>query len=507
MDRPSLDASQAGGRSNRVEGREPAAVCVLPSAGRGARQGLGRYHRPMRPVITPAEAARLDRESPEPVEVLMERAGFGVARHVAGLGIGYGSRVAVLVGPGNNGGDGYVAARHLRRRGVAAEVHLLEMPKTDAARWAAGRAAAAHVPVRPLGRPRGEDLVIDAVFGGGFRHGIPPALLPWMDAQLPVVAVDVPTGLDPAEGSVLERAFTAVLTVTFGAVRTGHVLGEGPDRCGRVEVVDIGLGEPTPAMRIVDDEDAPRPRRPRAAHKWSAGSVLVVGGAPGMVGAAILAARSALRFGAGAVGVASPQRDTVATVAPEVLSYAFGEALEAADRFDVVVVGPGLGRDQGELVTEMMRRRAGPLLLDADGLFGLTGAQLAGRNGPTILTPHAGEFRRLAGVGADPATAVSFAADTGTVVVLKGNPTFVTSGGAPWVVDSGGPELATIGTGDVLSGMIGALWSRGLSPLAAARSAAYWHGRAGAALAAEGVLTADRLAAGIARWGFDGEHR
>ncbi len=457
----------------------------------------------MRPVITPAEAARLDREASAPVEVLMERAGYGVARHVASLGIGYGDRVAVLVGPGNNGGDGYVAARHLRRRGVAVEVHLLEMPKTPAARWAAGRAAAAHVPVRRLGRPSGETLVVDAVFGGGFRHGIPPALMPWIDADLPVVAVDVPTGLDPEDGTVLEKAFTALLTVTFGALRTGHVLGEGPDRCGRVEVVDIGLGEPTPAMRMTDAEDAPRPARSRTAHKWSAGSVLVIGGAPGMVGAAVLAARSALRFGAGAVGVAGPERAAVATIAPEVLSYELDEAVAVADRFDVVVLGPGLGRDRIDFVAEMVRRRPGPLLLDADGLFGLERDVLAARSGPTILTPHAGEFRRLAGVGADPDTAVRFAADTGTVVVLKGNPTFVTAGGPPWVVASGGPELATIGTGDVLAGMIGALWARGLAPLAAARSGAYWHGRAGEALAADGVVTADRLATEIRRWGFE----
>ncbi len=459
----------------------------------------------MRPVITPSEATRLDREAADPVEVLMERAGYGVARHVASLGVGYGDRVAVLVGPGNNGGDGYVAARHLRRRGVAVEVHLVDMPKTDAARWAAGRAGAAHVPVRPLGRPSGEDLVVDAVFGGGFRHGIPPALIPWMEADLPVVAVDVPTGLDPSEGTVLERAFTAVLTVTFGALRTGHVLGEGPDRCGRVEVVDIGLGEPTPAMRMVDAEDAPRPRRRRAAHKWSAGSVLVVGGAPGMVGAAVLAARSALRFGAGAVGVAAVERAVVAGLVPEVLSWGIDEVFDVSDRFDVVVLGPGLGRDRVDFVAEVVRRRAGPLLLDADGLYGLDRRVLAARTGPTILTPHAGEFRRLAGVGAEPEAAVRFAAETGTVVVLKGNPTFVTAGGPPWVVDSGGPELATIGTGDVLAGMIAALWARGLPPLTAARSGAYWHGRAGAELARGGVLTADRLAAEVRHWGFEGD--
>ena len=168
----------------------------------------------------------------------------------------------------------------------------------------------------------------------------------------------------------------------------------------------------------------------------------------------------------------------------------------------MVVLGPGLGRDQQPLVSTFLTRRDGPLLLDADGLFGLEPAQLAARNGPTIITPHVGEFRRLAGVGADPAAAVTFAAETGTVVLLKGSPTFVTAGGPPWVVDSGGPELATIGTGDVLSGMIGALWARGLGPLAAARSGAYWHGRAAAALADDGVVTADRLAAEIRRWGF-----
>jgi NAD(P)H-hydrate epimerase len=171
--------------------------------------------------------------------------------------------------------------------------------------------------------------------------------------------------------------------------------------------------------------------------------------------------------------------------------------LEAVARFDVVVLGPGLGREGGGFVTDLISRLEVPLVLDADGLNGLDGVSaLAARPVPTIITPHGGEFARLTGEGANYGAASRLAETAGVVVLLKGNPTFVL-GSERWVVTSGGPELATIGTGDVLAGAVAALWARGAEPEGAARSAAYWHGVAGAELAAAGTVTAERLAASI----------
>ncbi|MGH8875005.1 MAG: NAD(P)H-hydrate dehydratase, partial [Acidimicrobiia bacterium] len=240
--------------------------------------------------------------------------------------------------------------------------------------------------------------------------------------------------------------------------------------------------------------------------------VLVVGGAPGMVGATVLAGRGALRFGAGAVAVACPKtlQMAVAGPAPELLSYGLGEGehftsdlvtetLEVAERFDVLVVGSGIGRGQEVFVRGVAERWPGRLLLDADGINAVDIDTLRSRSGPTVLTPHAGEFRRLAGSEPDYRAAVRLAEACGATVLLKGNPTIVTDR-VPWVITSGGPELATIGTGDVLTGMVAALWARGLDPVAAARSGAHWHGRAGAYL--KGAVTADRLVAAVGQWAF-----
>jgi hydroxyethylthiazole kinase-like uncharacterized protein yjeF len=449
----------------------------------------------MLPVLTPEEAHRLDAGWAGPVTVLMERAGMAVAVEAARLGAGYGRQVLVLAGPGNNGGDGYVAARHLRTRGADVKVFALDSPKTPACDWARQDAEAAGVRIRELADPEPGDLVIDAVFGGGFRGGVPEVLRPWMDR--PVRAVDVPTGLDPATGEVEDQSFHAVATVTFHSLKVGHVLGAGPVRCGRVVVADIGLLGGDPSLMIAEEEDCPRPPRPRSAHKWSAGSVLVVGGSQGMLGAAVLAGRAALHFGAGAVGVAVPdgERASVAVLAPELLNFGFEQL---PDRFQVLVIGPGLGSDHGHLVDRLLAEHRGPVVLDADGLRSFTDR----RRPQTVLTPHAGEFRRLASRDPSPASAAELARATEAVVLLKGNPTLVTDGGAPWVVRSGGPELATIGTGDVLAGMIGALMARGLHAAEAARSAAFWHGMAGASLREQGTVTADRLALQVGKFAW-----
>ena len=447
--------------------------------------------------------------------MLMDRAGLGVALAAARLGAGYGTRVLVLAGPGNNGGDGYVAARYLRRRGVAVEVRSLGSPRDEdsPARRAAGAAAASGVPIRALAEPEDCDLVIDALFGAGFHGALRHPVTAWTRHGAPVLAVDLPSGVDGGDGSVAGEAFTALRTVTFHALKAAHVLGEGPDRSGPVEVVDIGLRGERPELLLCEDGDAPAPARPRTAHKWSSGAVLVVGGSPGIAGAPMLAGKAALEFGAGYVRVALPGAlreraagDPSLTTAgigsgSEFAPGAADEILRAADRFDVLALGPGLGAGDGggPLVADLLQRWDRPLVLDADGINAATAEGLAARRAPTVVTPHAGEFRRLAGEDPTHEAAARLAAGTGAVVVLKGNPTIV-AGSQRWVVASGGPELATLGTGDVLTGMVAALVARGLDPETAARSAAHRHGRAGEALSRRTTVTASRLAGEIGRW-------
>jgi hydroxyethylthiazole kinase-like uncharacterized protein yjeF len=428
----------------------------------------------------------------------MDRAGLGVALAAVGMGAGYGRRVVVLAGPGNNGGDGYVAAHHLARRGVDVRVLALGIPKSAACSWAAARARRSGVPVDELDSDiPPADLVIDAVFGGGFRGDVPAQLEPWLDADTPVLAVDVPTGLDPATGRVRHRAFLADRTVTFHALKPGHVLEDGPDHVGLVEIADIGLTGGAPEMLVVEGEDCTLPGRPRRSHKWSAGSVLVVGGSEGMVGAAILAARSALRFGAGAVGVGSPSMRIVQSAAPELLAY---PADELPDRYGVWVVGPGAGTEARALLKSAMGSGR-PLVVDADALSVLPDAVTFG--GSAVLTPHAGEFRRMTGMEPTIENAREAAVRLEAVVILKGNPTVVTDGGIPRVVTSGGSELASIGTGDVLAGMVAACMARGLTPLDAATTAAHLHGVAGSDLRRTESLTADRLSEHIGHFAWE----
>jgi ADP-dependent NAD(P)H-hydrate dehydratase / NAD(P)H-hydrate epimerase len=451
----------------------------------------------VRPIILPSEAARLDQDSTVPIDVLMERAGRAVGLAAAGMGARYGTRVTVLAGPGNNGGDGYVAARLLRERGAGVEVLSLAEPGTEPARNARSRARAAGVPISALRSPHPTDLVIDALFGGGFRSGMPRLVNEWIDTAPSVLAVDVPTGLDPASGAIADKAFRATRTVTFHALKVGHMIGSGPDVCGVVTVADIGLEDGDPELLLTEEGDALRPSRSRTAHKWSSGSVLIVGGGPGMTGAAVMAGKAALGFGAGAVGLAVPEEaaGVAAAAAPELLHYSIDDL---PMRYDVLVIGPGLGTERADLVTKILSTWEGPMVIDADALTAiapdrLVGDQATGLRSRTVITPHAGEFERLTGRPPSYSGARDLANRIGATVLLKGNPTFVTDGGVPWLVNTGGPELATIGTGDVLAGMTAALLAGGHDPVVAARAAAYWHGRAGADLARTRVVTALRL--------------
>jgi NAD(P)H-hydrate epimerase len=469
----------------------------------------------MKLVITPEESARLDATSTEPVETLMERAGLAVALAAVSMGASYGTRVVVLAGPGNNGGDGYVAARYLHQRGVAVEVHALAPPKSAAAIWAHQEALYAGVRVLELGEPVRTDLIVDALFGAGFRGDLPRTVVAWTEPDVPVLAVDIPSGLDAETGRAIDPVFVADRTVTFHARKVGHLLGSGPELCGLVEVVDIGLVGGQGEFLLCEEADAPRPQRDRKAHKWSSGSVLVVGGSAGLTGAAHLAAHSALHGGAGAVTIACPAelQPIYAGLSAEIMTAgigtgsSFGEAdvpsvLQAAARYDVIALGPGLGSGQEGFVAGLLEAWEGPLVVDADGINAVARPQaLAKRSYPTVITPHAGEFRRLVGTEATHLAAKDLARATGTIVLLKGAPTFV-AGRELWAVTSGGPELATIGTGDALTGLLAALWARGLDPETAARSAAFWHGRAGAAVVSRGTVTAEVLANEIGRFGW-----
>ena len=317
--------------------------------------------------------------------------------------------------------------------------------------------------------------------------------------------MDVPSGLDATTGIAAPGTLAADATVTFHGYRVGHLVGSGPDFCGEVTVADIGLPDVEPEMWLCEPQDAPLPVRDRTVHKWSTGSVLVVGGSDGLDGAATLTARAALRAGAGAVMIACPPTVEEKVRSPEIMTRAIGtgrslspadlpQVLEPAGRFDVVIIGPGMGSgpDLGAFVTGFLAGWSGPVVADADALNALDGPEDLMRKGETVITPHAGEFYRLAGRTASYQEAIRLADDTGVTVLLKGAPTFV-MGTERWVVNSGGPELATIGTGDVLAGMIGAFWAAGLDGPLAARSAAYRHGRAAADLQCTRTVTADQL--------------
>lgn len=474
-------------------------------------------------------------------ETLMERAGAGVA---AAIERRYGPvlalRLLVLCGPGNNGGDGFVAARHLRARGADVRVGL-----------AAGRArvrgdAATHLErleregvavetlesedalMRFVAATAVWDFALDALLGTGSR-GEPEGVLAAAVQALReldehgtrVVAVDLPTGTDPDTGAIARRAVRADLTVTFGWPKRGHYLYPGRAFTGALEVLDIGLLPPPvssgPTLEVATEVEmaALLPVRDPRAHKGSVGRVVLVGGSAGLTGALTLAARAATRAGAGYVQCCVPRglHDVLAVKLTEEMTIpcaetpgrgfsleAMGTVVAAVERADAVVLGSGLSRDNqaAELARRLVTSRTRPMVLDADGLNAFEGRAEFGahRGRPLVLTPHLGEMSRLTGETA-PAlearrieAAREWAGRWNAVVVLKGAPTVTASPeGHATVNPTGNPGMATAGTGDVLAGMIGALLGQGLTPYDAARLAVYAHGMAGdRAAAASGVL-------------------
>jgi NAD(P)H-hydrate epimerase len=436
------------------------------------------------PVVTPEEMAAIDAAAPQPVEVLIARAGAAVAHAaIEMMGGTYGRRVVVLAGKGNNGNDGRAAAAVLQRRGTRVEV----IP--------AGRA--------PARLPGGLDLVIDAAYGTGFHGAYDPPDV----GGARVLAVDIPSGVDGLTGVAERRVLAAERTVTFAALKPGLLFHEGARSSGDVRTVDIGLDVSSALVHLVERSDVAAWLPPLAvdAHKWQR-AVWLIAGSPGMTGAAHLAARAAQRTGAGYVRLSSPGivddplRPTEAVGVALPAEMWTPEVGRDASRFGAFVVGPGLGRSDevARGLRHLLREVAQPVVLDGDGLTALGSRAVPAlklRRGPLILTPHDGEFARLADGAPGPdrlESARALAAESGAIVLLKGHTTVVAEpGGAVLVSATGDHRLATAGTGDVLAGVIGALCASGMDSFRAAAAGAFIHGAAGNLGWKQGLVAGD----------------
>jgi hydroxyethylthiazole kinase-like uncharacterized protein yjeF len=438
----------------------------------------------MLPVLTPSQMAAADAAAPELIDELIGRAGRAVARVALDmLGGSYGRVVVVIVGKGHNGADGRVAAAVLRRRGV--QVKIFDAGALPDTLPTAG-------------------LIIDAAYGTGFRGEWPA---PDFGAT-PVLAVDVPSGIDALTGVASGSVLRADRTVTFQALKQGLLFGDGALLAGRIEVADIGLELPVADQHLLVAADVAAwwPRRSVDAHKWR-GAVRVVGGSEGMIGAARLCAEAAARGGAGLVKLSVPGRSI--EIRSEIVQHEVppvgwtADVLADIDRFGALAIGPGLGRAEQTLaaVLETIGAASVPIVLDGDALFALTSHDrtpstvLSSRTAPTVLTPHDGEFRTLTGAlpGNDRvASARLLAAAARCTVLLKGPTTVIAAAdGEVLLVDCGDERLATAGSGDVLTGLVAVGLAAGLSGLHAAAAAAWVHADAASRCAPAGLLAGD----------------
>lgn len=452
----------------------------------------------LEPLLTAEETRAAEAAHSGPLEELMERAGSAVAELVIER---FPGRVAVVCGAGNNGGDGRVCARVLRERGR--EVALVE----------------------GFGELGGPDVVVDALLGIGLRDApredVARMIARINGAGVPVVAVDVPSGVNASTGEVPGAAVEASVTVSFGAAKLGLAVSPGHLHAGSVEVAPIGLATGAHEHALASAGIlAELPRKDARSTKYRAGAVLVVGGSPGLSGAPMLSALAALRADAGYVTLAVPAgilpvvearvleavkrglpEDGAGRIAPRALDA----LLEAAERAHALALGPGLGRSEGtrELVRLLLETVPVPVVLDADALHGLEPFE---RSGPVVLTPHAGELASLLGerveeVEAHRLAAVRRAASRfGAVVLLKGADTLVAAPRQGVIVAAyGRPSLATAGSGDVLTGVLAAFLAKGLEPRRAAAAAAVCHGLASRLVEPQAGLVASDLLPAIRR--------
>jgi hydroxyethylthiazole kinase-like uncharacterized protein yjeF len=444
---------------------------------------------------------------------LMETAGRAVAGAAAELAsVG---RAAVVCGKGNNGGDGLVAARSLREMGFEVDALLLapgDQLSEDARANLDRLDGARHVdPAELPAAMLGAGVVVDAVFGTGFagspRDPAASAIAAMNEVDAPVVATDIASGVNASTGEVEGRAVAADVTVTFHAPKVGHWVTPGKDHTGELRVAPIGIPGGAP-IEVADGLISTRvlelaPPRAAGSTKFTSGQVVIIGGSRGLTGAVCLSALGAIRTGAGYATVAVPaDLEAIFEVKlTEVMSLgcasregrlrpaASEQILGATERAACVVLGSGMGREQGtqRLVQELTQRIEAPLVLDADGLNAHAAGieKLAERRRPLVLTPHAGEMGRLldrdsSAIDAKRVESAREAARrSGAIVLLKGDDSIVTDGDRLAVNRISSPQLATAGTGDVLSGMIAALIARGVVPYAATCAAVVAHSRAG----------------------------
>jgi NAD(P)H-hydrate epimerase len=425
---------------------------------------------PLEPLYT-AEEMRAAEEGHD-VEELMQRAGAAVADEVLRRYPDARSFAAVC-GGGSNGGDGRIAAELLRAAG-----------------WEE----------RAVGEA---DVVVDALFGTGFRP--PPRdeaaaqIRAMNESGRPVVAVDIPSGVDASTGEVPGEAVRAEVTVTFHGRKVGHEVAPARFRTGEIVLADIGLAHgPTGAARVLPEIVHLVPRRQPGDTKYTAGSVLVVGGSPGMTGAVTLTAEAAFRADAGYVAVAAPEQSlpVIETRLREAVKRPLDDVWDAVGRAGALAIGPGLGRERGELVRRLLEETDLPAVVDADALYGL---EPLSRVAPTVLTPHSGELGRLLGEEAswvDEHRLEALARTVerfGCIVVLKGEGTLVGAPGEGPLVAGGAAPLATAGTGDLLTGVVAAFLAKGMEPRLAAAAAVRAHTDAVAASGRRSGLMAGDL--------------
>ncbi|VVD66315.1 NAD(P)H-hydrate dehydratase [Pandoraea soli] len=506
-------------------------VCATSPTAAGTRDTLDLWLPDALRDVERAAAAQL------PAHTLMARAGAAVAEWLIGrlpalASVGR-QPVLLLAGPGNNGGDAYVAARELHRRGVLVDVWQLGGPSTDDARWAHTDALAAGVPVQPAPAirtpPSGYAWIVDGLFGIGLKRPLegPAAALVERIVEAhaqgtPVLAIDIPSGLAAATGVVDGPVIHADVTVAMLGASPGLLTGMGRDVAGEVLIATLGTDEVLAAVRSARPDgqaiatSAPAaflahlPQRHHASHKGSYGSLAVLGGHEGMIGAPLLCARAGLMTGAGRVYVGFVAHDAPAwdPQHPELM-------LRPAENLDLatmqaVSVGPGLGTSAASAacLSRALALDDTPLVIDADALNLLAAApalaeRVRRRAGPTVLTPHPLEAARLAGddvahVQSDRlACARALAQRFGATVVLKGSGSVIDDGTHAWINTTGNAGLATAGTGDVLTGAIGALLAQGMPAPQAALAAVWLHGRAAERCVAAGAgpagLTASEL--------------
>lgn len=484
----------------------------------------------MRPTVSVEEMRRCDtaaiRSYGIPSLLLMENAGRGAAVRIADL---YGPlknrNVAVVCGKGNNGGDGFVVARHLLNTGADITVLLASPTRGDAGRnlkiLRALQRRSDHLTIVQWSRNAAKALrpylIVDALFGTGVSGSLTSryvSIVDWINGQrAAVVALDIPSGINGTNGLMANAAVRAEQTMTMGALKVGLLCNDGKECSGAVEVVDIGIPESVFSggdirTWLLEESDAlgSLPKRNLRVHKYSVGKVFVLAGATGYTGAAALTAMAALRSGAGAVVMGTPESvypilakkmsEVIVLPLPATKEGSLGlpglEAIEKRIQWaDVTVIGPGLSQhpETAELVRNLTVSMKGKLLLDADGLNAVA-ADVRGlmrrTKASVTLTPHTGEFSRLTG---HPAADVErlrlhevriFSREIRQTVVLKGAPTVTgIPDGSVFVNSTGNPGMATVGSGDVLSGIVAGLWAQGMDQGPAAYTGVWVHGRAG----------------------------